>query len=270
MYQEYWGLSRKPFENDLSPDFLYLSEKHEEALVRMLYAVSEHKSLMLLVGDGGMGKSMLAHVFFGELSRRRYRGAYLSFVEDSPDSLMRQWMHNLGFPTDRGDFITRLETLQEYAAAGAVEGRETVLAVDDAEHIKNYETLDLIKNLLSLEHGGRRLFTVFLIGQKPLLGRVQAHAGLRASVDITYALKPFSADETKNYLLHRLRLVGGKPAIFAEDAINEIHAFSQGIPKIINSVADMALFAAAGKGLDKITAAVVAEAKTELLQLKEA
>lgn len=269
MYQDFWGFSSKPFENDLNPDFLYFSEKHEEALVRMLFTVSEHKGLMLLTGDGGTGKTFVSRIFFSELSRRRYRGAHVNVIEDSPESILRQWNMALGLNNRDADLVGLMETLREYGAASSVEMRETILMADNAENIRKRETFTMLKNVLSLERGGKRLFTLFLTGQKSLFGRVESHPGLLSAIDISYVLRGLSQEETANYVAHRLRMAGGRQDIFTEDALAEIYVLSEGIPRTINSLADLALFTAAGKGSEKVDEGIVKEAKSELLQLKE-
>jgi general secretion pathway protein A len=270
MYEQYWQFSQKPFQNDLDPNFLYFSEKHEEALVRMLYTVSEKKGLMLLVGDRGLGKTFITRIFFAELARRRYNGAFASMVEDSPAALLRQWLYALGQAPRRNDLLSLISELKEFAAAGAAGGRETVLVIDDAEHIRKSETLDMLRNLLALDRRGQRLFTIYLVGGKVVVGRLEAHSGLLDSVDLVYIMKSFSQEETRNYIVHRLHLVGGGAEIFSPDAVRLIHSLSGGVPKVINNLADMALFTAAGRGVDRIDANIVMAAKTEVLQLKGA
>ncbi len=269
MYEEYWGFSQKPFENNLLPDFLYFSEEHEEALVRMLYTVSERKALMLLLGESGTGKTFLGRTFTAELSRRGYRAAYLSVVEDSPEVLLRQWLSDLGQTPLARDLLGLVEELKEFAAGPSTEGYETILVLDNAEKIRKGRTLDLLKTMLSIERGGRRVFTLVLIGHKVVLGRIESHAALQSLVDISYILKPLNIDETKNYIAHRVRLVGGKENIFTKNAVTEIFELSGGVPRIINSVSDMALFTGAGKGIERVDAEIVSQVKEELLQLKE-
>lgn len=262
MFEEFFGLTTKPFGKTPDPGFLYESRQHTEALARLEYAVEE-KELALLVGDIGSGKTTLSRALIDRVSDSR-PVVLLINPRVSPAQLLRAVARGLGveparFRNDVLDQIhTRLYELHE-------EAREPVLMIDEAQLIPSKATFDEIRLLTNFQLDDQNLLSVVLIGQPELEDRLEraAYAPLRQRIGMRYSLGPLSLEETIEYIEHRLRVAGAGRNPFSRTAMEEIHALSGGIPRLINTLATTALLDAFGEDAEVIEPARVAAAARE-------
>jgi type II secretory pathway predicted ATPase ExeA len=270
MYEAYWGLQERPFQNAPDPKFLFYAESHEEALVRLLYAVSENKGLALLTGQVGTGKTLLCRVFRKELTSRGYEVAVLVNPDLSPEELLRAILAELGAPIPTSGGKPELwDALARYVTRGAKGGaREIVLVVDEAQSIadpRSFETLRMLLNIVD-DDSGRFCFTLVLAGQPELRERVQQSDALCQRVAVACELRRLTREETAEYLAHRLRTAGAGGELFTDDAIDAVHAATEGVPRAINTLADLALLTGSSRQADRVDAACVEAAGSEILQ----
>lgn len=262
MFEEFFGLAAKPFGKTPDPSFLYESDQHKEALARLEYAVEE-KELALLVGDIGSGKTTLSRALIDRLGDQR-PVVLLINPRLTPTQLLRAIARGMGieparFRNDLLDQIhTRLYELYE-------QKREPVLMIDEAQLIPTKATFDEIRLLTNFQLDDQNLLSVILIGQPELERRLErdAYAPLRQRIGMRYSLGPLSLDETIEYIEHRIRVAGGTRNPFSRTAMEEIHAVSGGIPRLINTLATTALLDAFGEDAEVIDPTRVAAAARE-------
>lgn len=262
MFEDYFGLTAKPFGKTPDPAFLYESRQHREALARLEYAVEE-KELALLVGDIGSGKTMLSRALIDRVGEAR---PIILLINPrlTPTQLLRAVARGLGldparFRNDLLDQIhTKLYELYE-------QQREPVLMIDEAQLIPSKGTFDEIRLLTNFQLDDQNLLSVVLIGQPELERRLEreAYAPLRQRIGMRYSLGPLSLDETIDYIEHRIRVAGGARNPFSREAMAEIHAVSGGIPRLINTLATTSLLDAFGEDAEIIEVARIASAAQE-------
>ena len=262
MFEEHFGLAAKPFGKTPDPSFLYESPQHKEALARLEYAVEE-KELALLTGDIGSGKTTLSRALIDRVGEQR-PVVLLINPRLTPTQLLRQIASNLGItpPRFRHEILDALHTkLYELYEAK----REPVLIIDEAQLIPSKATFDEIRLLTNFQLDDQNLLSVVLIGQPELSARLdrEAYAPLRQRIGLRYALGPLTAEETREYIEHRIRVAGGARNPFSDEAMEEIHLVSGGIPRLINTLATTALLDAFGEDAETIDPARVAAAARE-------
>jgi general secretion pathway protein A len=262
MFEEFFGLSAKPFGKTPDPSFLFESTQHKEALARLEYAVEE-KELALLVGDIGSGKTTLSRALIDRIGEAR-PVILLINPRLSPTQLLKSIARGLGIEPARfrNDLLDQLHTklFELYE-----EKREPVLMIDEAQLIPSKATFDEIRLLTNFQLDDQNLLSVVLIGQPELEARLDrdAYEPLRQRIGMRYALGPLSLEETIDYIEHRIRVAGGARNPFNHQAMKEIHALSGGVPRLINTLATTALLDAFGEDAEVIEPARVVSAARE-------
>lgn len=262
MFEEFFGLSAKPFGKTPDPSFLFESRQHKEALARLEYAVEE-KELALLVGDIGSGKTTLSRALIDRVGDTR---PIILLINPrlTPTQLLRSIARGLNleparFRNDLLDQIhTKLYELYE-------EKREPVLMIDEAQLIPSKATFDEIRLLTNFQLDDQNLLSVVLIGQPELDARLdrEAYKPLRQRIGLRYSLGALSLEETVEYIEHRIRVAGGNRNPFNRKAMEEIHSLSGGIPRLINTLATTALLDAFGEDAEVIDPTRVSSAARE-------
>jgi general secretion pathway protein A len=243
MYEAYWKLTARPFEDDLAPGAYYPSEVHQGALLKLRYAIENRRGAALLCGGSGLGKSMLVHalrrqlaqlatpfvhVFFPQMSSRELL-SYLGVELGAVDPLAE------GLPLD--EYVRRIR--QQLVQNQSI-GRHAVIAVDEAQILTEPGQLETLRLLLNFENGAS-LLTLLLVGQTTLLPVLDRTPALEERFGIKCLLRPFGPEETAAYVSHRMTAAGAQREIFSGDALTTLHAVSQGIPRRINRIGDLAL-----------------------------
>ena len=268
MYEEYWKIQEKPFENTPDPHFLYYSQRHEEALSRMLYAIRERKGAAVLTGEYGSGKTLLSRVLLDELSNDQYQSALIFNPRLPPLELIKEIIYQLGkdvtFLTSKTEV---LHSLNEILYAGKNDNKNTVIVIDEAQAIGEEDSFEELRLLLNFQLNDNFLLTLILLGQPELKERINNLPQLRQRLAVRYHLKALTEIETEEYIKHRLGVAGAEQQIFSEDGLKETYYFSAGIPRRINNICDMALLVGCGEGLDKITKKVIKEVAEDLEEI---
>src|SRR3954451_15735023 len=262
MFEEFFGLTAKPFGKTPDPGFLYESAQHGEALARLEYAVEE-KELSLLVGEIGSGKTMLSRALIDRIGDAR-PVVLLINPRLTPAQLLRSVASGLGLAPARlrNDLLDQIhgKLFELYEA-----GREPVLMIDEAQLIPSKETYDEIRLLTNFQLDDQNLLSVVLIGQPELDTRLarDAYAPLRQRIGLRYSLGPLSLEETIRYIEHRIRVAGGERNPFSDEAMEEIRTVSGGIPRLIDTLATTALLDAFGEDAATIDPSRIASAARE-------
>ena len=268
MYEEYWRLREKPFENTPDPRFLYHSQRHEEAFSRLLYAIRKRKGAAILTGEYGSGKTLLSRVLLEELSNDQYQSALIFNPRLPPLELIKEIIYQLGIDVSSlSNKTDLLHSLNEILYKNKNDDKNTVIVVDEAQTIPEENSFEELRLLLNFQLNDNFLLTLILIGQPELKEKIRNLPQLRQRLAVRYHLTALSEEETKEYIQHRLEVAGSEEQIFLDDAFNEIYRFSGGIPRRINNICDMALLVGCGEGLDKITKETIREVAEDLEEI---
>lgn len=267
MYAEYWGFQELPFENVPDPRFFYPSAEHQEALLRLFYAVNSRKGAAMLTGEVGCGKTILSRTLIQDLPPDRYEVGVIANPSLSPVEFLREILYQLGVESDADSKLDLLHTLNEQVARNLNAGRDTVVIIDEAQAIDNPETLEELRLLLNFQLNERFLLTLLLLGQPELKDRIAGIKQLEQRIAIKFHLGPLKPEESRAYIQARLDKIGSKRKIFQDDAINAIHRASRGIPREINNICDVALLLGFGARAQDINLDLVQKAVQAVKQL---
>jgi general secretion pathway protein A len=247
MYTSFFGLNEKPFSITPDPRYLFMSERHGEALAHLVYGVTESGGFMQLTGEVGTGKTTLVRTL---LLNRMPANADVAVVLN-PQLSAREFLiticEELGIavPADRSSIKALIDTLNHHLLDAHSDGRRTILVVDEAQNLAP-DVLEEVRLLTNLETAKQKLLQIVLIGQ-PELRDLLARNDLRQLAQrITgrYHLEPLSRDETAQYVDHRLKVAGALGEVFDAGAKREVFRLSQGVPRLINVICDRALLGA--------------------------
>lgn len=252
MYQAFWGLRSKPFENTPDPRYFYVTGQHEEALARLEYVIRENKGAGMLSGVFGCGKTLLLRSLIGRLSLEEHRIAVLNVPPRSFEDLFRgvvRLLRNVALPLNTAELSTDalIEILQNILRENQREGRQTVIVVDEAHAISVPEVFEGLRVLMNFQSEDRFDLTLILAGQPELTGMVDDNKPFEQRIAVKAQLQPLNLEETKAYVTHRLKVSGANGELFTSDALELIHRNTGGIPRRINRLCDTAMLAAFAK-----------------------
>jgi len=248
MYEAFWKLKEKAFENTPNPHFMYYSKKHEEGLMRLLYAIKEEKGAAMLTGDYGSGKTILSRIVIDELIKNKvYEVALITHPQLTPVQFLHEITYQLKNEQVKGKKPEILHIMQDLVYNNARQGKKTVIIIDEAQIIRNKGTFEELRLLLNFQLNDSFLITLILIGQPELLKKVNAIPQLQQRLGIKYHLTGLDRNETEAYIKHRLSVAGNNEEVFSGDAVDEIYRYANGIPRKINNACDMCLLIGFGQ-----------------------
>ncbi|MHC4430700.1 MAG: ExeA family protein [Planctomycetota bacterium] len=263
MYEEYWKLREKPFENTPDPRFIYYSRKHEEALSRMLYAIRERKSAAMLTGECGSGKTLLSRILLEELSGAQYQSVLIFNPRVPPLELLKEIASQLnGDMASLSSMMDVFHYFNEILYRNENDNKKTVIIVDEAQALLD-DSFEELRLLLNFQLNDKFLLTIILLGQAELTKRIKNLPQFKERIAVRYNLTALSQADTKKYIRHRLKVAGSED-IFQENTFSEIYKFSGGIPGRINNICDMALLVGYGEGVDRIDERTIREVAKDL------
>jgi general secretion pathway protein A len=242
MYEEFYGFKENPFNVTPNPEYIYLGEKHREALAQLLYGVKERKGFIVITGEVGTGKTTLIHYLLDKMNGSCTRTAFLFNPKLTVNDFIQYILKDLGVRVQGKTKGEYLHNLHQYLLQAYQRDERVVLIVDEAQGLGS-ELLEEIRLLSNLETSRSKLIQIVLLGQ-PELDRTLSQPGfrqLRQRINLRYRLSPLSEKETREYIGKRLRIAGAREPVFTEGAIKEIYLKSGGIPRLINILCDNAL-----------------------------
>jgi general secretion pathway protein A len=267
MYTSFFGLTEKPFSITPDPRYLYLSERHAEALAHLLYGINESGGFIQLTGEVGTGKTTIVRTLLSRVPHHADVAVILN-PRITPVEFLLTICEELGVAigaADRDSVKEMVDALNRRLLGAHAEGRRIVVLVDEAQNL-SFEVLEQVRLLTNLETATHKLLQIILIGQpelRDLLDRTDLRQ-LAQRITGRYHLTPLSREETKGYVRHRLRVAGATDEIFTPAALRELHRLSLGIPRVINVTCDRALLGAYTRETRKITPALVRTAAGEV------
>lgn len=262
MYQDYWGLKEKPFENTPDPRFIYYSPKHEEALMRLLYAVRERKGAAMLSGEYGSGKTLLSKVAMANLLNEgdRYKVALIVNPAISKKELLSEIVYQFGYDITREDTKSELlHKLNDLLYRNMNNHKHSVIIIDEAQAIEDESTFEEIRLLLNFQLNEMFLLTLLLVGQPELKDKIDKVPQFKQRLAIRYHLGTLDLNETGEYIRHRCQVAGRKEPLFSDEAISLIYSASKGIPREINNICDLCLVIGLGEKVSLINEVIVSQ-----------
>jgi len=243
-YLEFYQLSQEPFSNAPVSRFYYDSPQHAHALLRLTRAVSGMKGLALLVGEIGAGKTTLARRMLDSLPESEYEAALLVIIHSgiTANWLLRRIALQLGIDSPAEEKLALLSQLYQRLTEIHEEGRKAVVLIDEAQMLATREIMEEFRGLLNLEVPGEKLLSFVFFGLPEIEENLKLDPPLAQRVAVRCRLEPLGAEATEAYLRHRLALAGAPRVPFTPGAIHEVHRFSRGTPRLINTICDNALF----------------------------
>lgn len=243
MYDGFYNLNQKPFQLSSDPVFFFQSSVHKRALAYMQYGLTQGEGFVLVTGSPGTGKTMLVKSLIQNLNKDKLLIGLMVTSQVGPEDALRLIASTFGFQYLHNDKASLLASFEKFIIEKAREGQRLLLIVDEAQNLPR-QSLEELRMLTNLDVNGMPVFQVFLIGQ-PELKRTIYGADmeqLKQRIVSTYHLEPLDVEETKEYILFRLQTAGWKGAPeFHTGVFGEIHEFTGGIPRRINTLCDRLL-----------------------------
>jgi general secretion pathway protein A len=270
MYAPYFGLTQEPFSIAPDPRYLFMSERHREALAHLLYGLGGGGGFVLLTGEIGTGKTTVCRCFLEQMPRN-CNVAYIFNPKLTVTELLQSICDEFHVTVPEKDLLPPtvkdyLDPLNEFLLREHAAGRNNLLIIDEAQNL-SAEVLEQLRLLTNLETSERKLLQIVLIGQPELrtvLERPELEQ-LAQRVIARYHLDALTEQETVQYVRHRLEIAGLARALpFERKALKRIHQLSRGVPRRINLLCDRALLGAFAASEPAVTRAIVDKAAQEV------
>lgn len=264
MYEQFYNLKESPF--NMTPDtrYFYPSEKHQEALDSLIYAIDERKGFVVITGEIGSGKTTICRTLLNRLSPNTKVSLILNTHMNAKE-LISTIMEDLGVEPVKGTKSRLLSQLNNFLIEELSHDNNIVLMVDEAQNL-SHRMLEEIRMLSNLETEREKLIQIILVGQPELREKLKLKSleQFKQRINIHYHLSPLNRDDTGNYIKHRLAKASSNGCdIFTDDAIDTIYEYSKGVPRIINSLCDHALLNGFIENTQKIDKHIIEESIKE-------
>src|ERR1700691_3421551 len=268
MYKRFYGLTRNPFELSPDPYFFYPTPLHNEAFAILNYCVLRRKGFVVVTGEVGTGKTLLLRCLLDALNRNQIASALVYNPRLSVTEFLAYVLTDLQVPFTGRTKGEMLSQLNNYLLLRSRRGTTAVLVVDEA-HLLNWELLEEIRLLTNLETSQHKLLQIVLVGQPELDAKIDSDElrQLKQRIAMRCRLEPMGLKDLRGYIRRRLELAGARShaeTIFSDKAIQAIHHFSCGIPRLANTLCENSLISGYGRQLKQVTAAVLQEIAADL------
>ncbi len=264
MYLEHYHLKLKPFQITADPKFLWMGEKHKEALATLRYGILDNRGFLLLTGEVGTGKTVLINRLVTMLD---IDTAVATLADPDLESMDFYNMLANGLKMNRtfaskGAFLIQLRDFlhQSYAKR-----KQVLLIIDESQRL-NHRLMEDIRVLSNIELHDRKLINIFFVGQQEFNSILMApqNRALAQRITVRYNIEPLDQTETGLYINHRIKIAGGDYKIYNKKAVDEIFQFSTGLPRLINIICDHALLTGYARGVKSIDENIIKECAEEL------
>jgi general secretion pathway protein A len=266
MYEAFWKLNQRPFDDGARTDFYFGSPTHQAALLKLRYLIDQRKGIGLIVGEHGLGKTFLTHVIEREFHGRGVSFRRLNFPQLSPTGMLAYLAGRIGALVSSHDPDETILLALEQQLEQFHGQQHIVFMIDDA-HLLDMAQLHVLRLLLNLREEGRADFTLVLAGRTELLARLSKLPALEQRMTVRTALAPLQKADIVPYLQHRLQVAGRSDTVFSPSAAAAVWELSQGIPRRINQLCDLALLVGYVDELPKIDVVEIEAAAEELMSI---
>lgn len=242
-YLEYYKLSEHPFSNVVDSRFYYNSPQQAEALVKLKYAIDTRKGLAVVIGNIGAGKTTLARKILEELDEDHYEAALLVIIHSSVSSewLFKKFAIQLGVKNIPENKIELLSEIYRRLHQINEQGKRAVVLMDEVQMLNSREIMEEFRGLLNMETSEGKMVNFVFFGLPNLEQVLSLDEPLKQRVAIRIRLNAYSEEDTKEYISHRMRVAGSESEVFTDQAISLIYKYSNGVPRLINTICDNAL-----------------------------
>lgn len=242
--KDFFGLNELPFNNSPDVKFFYKSEQHTDIIRKLNYAIESNKGLIVIIGQIGTGKTTLGRLILDEFDTENYEIALIIVVhtEVTSEWILKKLLMQLGVEEIPKEKPVMLSKLYEKLAELTESNKKVIIIFDEAQMLKNKEVMEELRGILNFENQTGKLINFILFGLPDLENNLKLDEPLRQRVAMRLILKPFDLQEVNSYILHRLKVAGAKKQFFTNEAIKAIYKFSGGIPRVINTICDNAMF----------------------------
>ena len=266
MYQHYFGLADAPFSIAPDPRYLFLSQRHQEALAHLLYGVGGDGGFVLLTGEIGAGKTTVCRCLLQQIPDS-CDVAYIFNPKLTVEELLSTICVEFGIACPPGNASIKVfvDCINAYLLDAHARGRHTVLIIDEAQNL-SAEVLEQMRLLTNLETDQRKLLQIILLGQPELALMLERPELRQLSQRIVarYHLGPLSKPEVAAYVRHRLEISGAQRQLFPARLMGRLYRLSGGVPRVINVLCDRALLGAYVQGKERIDGPTLAQAAREV------
>jgi general secretion pathway protein A len=242
----HFGLADDPFRNEPRLEFFFETAPHRDALRRLDRGVRQAKSLCVLIGEPGSGKTIVARRLLEDLEEEVFDASMLVVLKGSADGMwmLTRFARQLEVEDPAPDREALLAQVYEKLAIVREDGRHAVLIIDDAQALASPQTLAEVCGLLKLEYEERPLLSMVLVGTPALEAALATDPVLARRADVKVRIAPLDAESASAYLAHRIHGATGNPEILEPGAVAALRDRGDGLPGLMNTLADNALFEA--------------------------
>ncbi|HDK81711.1 MAG TPA: DUF2075 domain-containing protein [Nitrospirae bacterium] len=241
---EFYNLKEHPFSNSVDIKFFFENDQHSQALIRLKYAVDSSKGLAVVVGEVGTGKTTLARRMLNELDEEKYEAALLVVIHTSvtTDWLMRKIAMQIGIENPADSKLEILSQLYNRLMEIYESGMKAVVLMDEVQMLQSREIMEEFRGILNMEGPDGKLITFIMFGLPELETLLALDEPLKQRIAVKYKLIGLNENVTSDYIKYRLKVAGTEEEVFSPEAITAVHHYSKGVPRLINTVCDNAIF----------------------------
>lgn len=264
MYLSHYNLNQMPFQISPDPKFLWLGEKHKEALAVLKYGVMNNQGFLLLTGDVGTGKTTLINALVNSLGSDTF---FINVSDPRLDKLdfFKLVAQSFGLEGTLGSKLDFFMSLKKFLHKAYDSKKKVLLIIDESQKL-SLDSLEEIRLLSNIERQDSKLLNIFFVGQNEFndtLIRPECRA-LRQRITIVHNIEPLNEKETVQYVKYRLNIAGTQREIFTDKALSKIYSFAKGYPRLINIVCDRAMLTAYSRDLQTVGPKIIRECSKEL------
>jgi len=262
VYEKYWNLKEKPFQNTPDPRFLYLSPQHEDALMKLSYVVAQDLGCGMLTGVFGCGKTLLGRVILNDLGSERYASAVINNpCVSEPAEILRAMVRGLSpqpLPEKKTELMTDslIEKLATILTDNVRDGKKNIVFIDEAHAIEDHKIFEQMRLVLNMQAEDRFLLTLLIMGQPELKEKIESIKPLDQRVAVRCYLGAFNEEDMTKYIYHRMKVAGrdvSDQSVFTKEGLGAIFKHAAGIPRRVNTVCDLILMSGFARKADKVT-----------------
>ena len=267
LYQRHFGFVEAPFNITPDPGFLYLTPSHREGLAQLQYGIDARRGFIVLTGEVGTGKTTLIQTLLRQLAEHTHTALIFNSIPNSLD-LMRyvceefKLVEPLQNHRDLHDYVG---LLNEFLLRSYNRGENAALIIDEAQNLSS-DVLESVRLLSNFETTKDKLLQILLVGQPELSDRLNAPQlrQLKQRITLRHNLRPLSLNDCQEYIVSRLKHAGGSTGLFTPRAIESIHHYSGGIPRLVNVICDNAMINAYALDQRQIEPVLIREVAEDL------